>query len=218
MENKEGYIYILTNPSFPPYVKIGYADDVDRRVRELNRTECTPFGFRVYATYKVNSRLKDKNLHALIDLLNPSLRSVDNINGTIRTREFYAISPEDAYKVLHAVASINGLEHNLELWEKSLAAAADEDAADKIEAMHDRAKPFSFAKAGIPQGAVITYIPDQTITATVCADLKHVEYQGEIYSLSSLADKLRGKSPSAGPRYFMYNGKELNQIRDEVGF
>ena len=27
MENK-GVIYILTNPSFPEYVKIGYADDV----------------------------------------------------------------------------------------------------------------------------------------------------------------------------------------------
>ena len=30
MENK-GVIYILTNPSFPEYVKIGYADDVNKR-------------------------------------------------------------------------------------------------------------------------------------------------------------------------------------------
>ena len=29
MENK-GVIYILTNPSFPEYVKIGYADDVKK--------------------------------------------------------------------------------------------------------------------------------------------------------------------------------------------
>ena len=28
MEQKPGYIYILTNPSFPDYVKLGYADDV----------------------------------------------------------------------------------------------------------------------------------------------------------------------------------------------
>lgn len=218
MENKEGYIYILTNPSFPPYVKIGYADDVEKRVKELNRTECTPFGFRVYATYKVNSRLKDKNLHALIDLLNPTLRSIDNIDGTIRTREFFAISPEDAYKVLHAVASINGLEDNLVLASISKEAEIEEVAASQIEVKHDRAKPFNFAKANIPAGAVITYIADEKITATVCADLKHVEYEGKIYSLSRLADKLRGKSPSAGPQYFMYNGKELNQIRDEIGF
>lgn len=59
----EGYIYILTNPSFPNYVKLGYADDVEKRVKELNRSECTPFAFRIYATYKVHSRLKDINLH-----------------------------------------------------------------------------------------------------------------------------------------------------------
>jgi len=29
MDNK-GVTYILTNPSFPQYVKIGYADNVDR--------------------------------------------------------------------------------------------------------------------------------------------------------------------------------------------
>ena len=30
-----GVIYILTNPSFPEYVKIGYADNIDRRLKEL---------------------------------------------------------------------------------------------------------------------------------------------------------------------------------------
>ena len=58
MENK-GVIYILTNPSFPEYVKIGYADDVNKRLAHLNRSECTPFAFRVYATYEVDSRLTD---------------------------------------------------------------------------------------------------------------------------------------------------------------
>ena len=41
----KGYVYILTNPSFPEYVKIGSAKDVEERVRELNRSECTPFAF-----------------------------------------------------------------------------------------------------------------------------------------------------------------------------
>ena len=48
MEETKGVIYILTNPSFPEYVKIGYADDVKRRLKELNRSECTPFAFRLY--------------------------------------------------------------------------------------------------------------------------------------------------------------------------
>ncbi len=28
----KGYVYILTNSTFPDYVKIGYADDVNRRL------------------------------------------------------------------------------------------------------------------------------------------------------------------------------------------
>lgn len=63
MSDKKGVIYILTNPSFPDYVKIGYADDIDKRLKQLNRSECIPFAFRVYATYKVNSRLSDLKLH-----------------------------------------------------------------------------------------------------------------------------------------------------------
>ena len=39
MEDIKGVIYILTNPSFPEYVKIGYADNIDRRLKELNRSE-----------------------------------------------------------------------------------------------------------------------------------------------------------------------------------
>ena len=44
--DKTGVIYILTNPSFPEYVKIGYADDIDKRLLQLNRSECIPFAFR----------------------------------------------------------------------------------------------------------------------------------------------------------------------------
>lgn len=35
MNEKKGVIYILTNPSFPDYVKIGYADDIDKRLKQL---------------------------------------------------------------------------------------------------------------------------------------------------------------------------------------
>ena len=36
MIEKAGVIYMLTNPSFPEYVKIGYADDIDKRLLQLN--------------------------------------------------------------------------------------------------------------------------------------------------------------------------------------
>ena len=110
----KGYIYILTNPSFPDWVKIGYADDSQKRLNQLNKTECTPFAFRIYATYEVNNRLQDKKVHDIIDSLNPSLRSKDSLSdGKVRVREFYNMTPEEAYKLFEAIAQINGLEDNL---------------------------------------------------------------------------------------------------------
>lgn len=117
MDNTSGVIYILTNPSFPEYVKIGYADDVKRRLKELNRSECTPFAFRLYAFYEVNHRLTDMKLHNIIDRLNPDLRSIDNVDGKKRVREFYAMSKEDAYALFEAIAEINGLIDKLHLVE-----------------------------------------------------------------------------------------------------
>lgn len=132
MPAEKGYVYILTNPSFPEYVKIGYADDVEDRVERLNKSECTPFAFRIYATLEVPGRLKDLSLHNLIDKLNPSLRSIDKVDGKIRKREFYAISPEDAYEILELIADIWNANDKLKHWNKSTEDKADEKAAATI--------------------------------------------------------------------------------------
>ncbi len=81
MSENIGVIYILTNPSFPEYVKIGYADDINKRLAQLNRSECVPFAFRIYATFEVSSRLSDLKIHSIIDKLNPNLRAVENFDG-----------------------------------------------------------------------------------------------------------------------------------------
>ena len=65
----QGVIYILTNPSFPEYVKIGYAAKLEERLRQLNRSEAIPYAFRAYATYEVESNLTDVVFHDLIDRL-----------------------------------------------------------------------------------------------------------------------------------------------------
>ena len=87
-----GYIYIFTNPSFPEYVKIGYAKNVNQRLDELNPSTAVPFAFRVFATYEVDSNLSDKKIHSILDKLNPELRSTEEINGKKRIREFYAMT------------------------------------------------------------------------------------------------------------------------------
>lgn len=83
MAEQGGYIYILTNPSFPEYVKIGYADNVDERLAQLNRSECTPFGFRKYAVLHVANRLADKNVHKLLDMFKPELRAKSRLETSV---------------------------------------------------------------------------------------------------------------------------------------
>lgn len=109
----QGVIYILTNPSFPEYVKIGYAAKLEERLRQLNRSEAIPYAFRAYATYEVESNLTDVVFHDLIDRLNPDLRSIETFAGRERKREFYAMSPEDAYSLLECIAKISGTEARL---------------------------------------------------------------------------------------------------------
>lgn len=127
-----GAIYILTNPSFNDYVKIGYADDVVERVKRLNRSECTPFGFRIYATYEVPVRLTDMKLHSIIDRLNPELRSIDNIDGKKRVREFYNMSKEDAFAIFDAIAEIDDRKDCLHLWERTEKEAEEEKLSEEL--------------------------------------------------------------------------------------
>ena len=217
----KGFIYILTNPSFKEYVKIGYADNVENRLKQLNNSECIPFAFRVYATYEVEERLTDKKLHSLIDQLNPNLRSIENVGGKVRVREFYAMSPEQAYSILETIAILGGHRERLKLWAPSAKEQKDEDLAQEIEEEHiERQSPFTFSKCHIPVGAAITYFNRGKANSgleCVVVDDKAVEYKGKKYSLSALATELSGsKHGVAGPRYFKYKGEWLNTIRARV--
>ena len=217
-----GFIYILTNPSFPQYVKIGYATDVKQRLDELNRSTAVPFAFRVYAIYEVDSTLSDKKLHSILDKLNPDLRSTEEIDGKKRIREFYAMTPEDAYSILEAIAEINGYTHRLKKWKATAAEQKDEELAQEISDQHqERLSPFRFSQCNITAGEPIEFCcagnEHSGETCTVYDD-KHVKYNGEIWSLTALVKHmLSTKQSVAGPRYFKYKGEWLNDIRSQLG-
>ena len=200
---KTGVIYILTNPSFPDYVKIGYADDVNRRLKELNRSECVPFAFRVYATYEVSSRLSDVKIHEIIDKLNPDLRAIEYFEGKKRVREFYAIS----------IAEINGMEDRLKLINPTQEEKEQEVLVEEIE-QKSRGEIFSFTKCHIPIGAELEYIKDENIKCYVVDDRK-INYHDEIMYMTTLAKMLTGKKTIAGPTYFKYNGKNLQEYYEK---
>ena len=195
MAENTGYIYILTNPSFPHFVKIGYADDVDRRLSELNRSECIPYAFRLYAYYKVNARLTDMKLHAMIDKLNPSLRSVEEFNGKTRKREFYQMSAHQAYSILETIAEINNLQENLVLVEPS---AQDIKAEVEAEEMRTRKSPAKYPRMEwmIEQGLVspgeVLCVINHPQEIAILIDASNVEYQGKRMTILEWSKKVTG--------------------------
>lgn len=217
-----GFIYILTNPSFPQYVKIGYATNVKQRIDELNRSTAVPFAFRVYATYEVDSALSDKKLHAILDKLNPALRSAEEVEGKRRVREFYAMPPEDAYAILEAIAEINGYRHRLKKWVATATEQADETLAQEIIEQHqERWAPFAFSLCNISVGEQIEFCsPGSENDGVVCTVVndRRVEYAGKRWSLTGLANHLLDTTTVMhGPRYYKYKGEWLNAIRERLG-
>ena len=130
----KGVIYILTNPSFPEYVKIGYADDIAKRLKELNRSECIPYAFRAYATYSVEERLSDVAIHNMIDKINPNLRTVETFDGKKRKKEFYAMTAEDAYEIFETIAQLSGTKNRLRKLSPEGHEILDEKNAAEVEA------------------------------------------------------------------------------------
>ena len=213
MSEIKGVIYILTNPSFPEYVKIGYAKDIEQRLLQLNRSETIPFAFRVYATYDVVTPLSDLILHDLIDGLNPDLRAIETFNGKKRTREFYEMTPEYAYNILSSIAKLSGTESRLKRIKPEGHEVEDIKMAEEAEKAYRRG-PFTFSSVGINPGEIIIFVPDCSITATVVDD-KHIRIGETVTSLSGAAKSILHKNALQGPKYWSYNGRILDDIRTE---
>ena len=213
MSEIKGVIYILTNPSFPEYVKIGYAKDIEQRLLQLNRSETIPFAFRVYATYDVVTPLSDLILHDLIDGLNPDLRAIETFNGKKRTREFYEMTPEYAYNILSSIAKLSGTESRLKRIKPEGHEVEDIKMAEEAEKAYRRG-PFTFSSVGINPGEIISFVPDLSITATVVDD-KHIRIGETVTSLSGAAKSILHKNALQGPKYWSYNGRILDDIRTE---
>lgn len=213
-----GYIYILTNPAFEEYVKIGYADNVEQRMKQLNKSEAVPFAFRIYATYRVSQRLKDKEAHKIIDVLNRDLRSRDIVDGKLREREFFKISPEEAYSIFEAMAEIHGCHDCLKKYTATKEEEEEEKKAqDNRVEERKRRSPFTFSMVDIPIDAELE-CPDveHDGAITVCDD-RHVLYQGKKWAMTTLVHHLLKKEfTGAGTEYFKYEGEWLNERRQRM--
>lgn len=189
-----GYIYIMTNPVLQDMVKIGYANDVETRRQQLSTT-ALPYEYEVYATYETSGKLEDKKLHKMIDNLNPDLRVSKN-------REFFVISPEDAYELLEAIAVISGSQDKLKRVKEN---------KNNTHKQIIRRPAINFYKCGFKDGDELVCIEDESIVAVVKGEHK-VLYNDELTSLTAIMKKIKGYSNISGPAFFMHKGEPLSDI------
>ena len=138
----------MTNPALKDMVKIGYATDVESRRKQLSTT-ALPYEYEIYATYNTSGTLEDQKLHKMIDNLNPDLRISKN-------REFFILSPEDAYELLESIATISGTKDKLKK-------------VKTVPAKKQKTKrpPVNFFKCNIPVGAELVFSDDPSVVAVV---------------------------------------------------
>ena len=132
----------------------------------------------------------------MIDNLNPDLRVTSN-------REFFVMTPQEAFELLEAIATISGTKDKLKK------VKIIESKKQKV-----RRPPVNFVECGIPIGAELVFIDDPAVVAKVVSERK-VEYNGEITSLSAISDRIKGYS-TPGPSFFTYNGKKVSSIAEET--
>ena len=221
MEQREyqGYVYILTNPSFrEDWVKKGKSSrPVDVRSKELDNT-AVPLPFEIYATLKTSKFDKvEKQIHKQIDRLT-DLRIRQN-------REFFNIAPSVALDIMRDIADL--------LEDAELAVYVDgkpvvsgsKDEDKKIKAANDESKrkkskpAFKFHMVGLNVGDTIVF-DALNLPVKVASDDK-IEYEGRLWSLSAftaefLPESMQNTSGAyQGPKYFSHKGKTMWQMRLE---
>lgn len=217
-ETKQGYVYILTNPSFrEDWVKIGRSSrPVDVRSKELDNT-AVPLPFEIYATLKTAKYEQvETKIHKQIDRLT-DLRIRPN-------REFFNIAPSVALDIMRDIADfLDDAELAVYVDGKPVVSnSKDED--ERIKAENEKRKapkpPFKFHMVGINVGDTIVF-DALHLPVRVASDDK-IEYEGRLWSLSTftvefMPEEMQTPSRSyQGPKYFSYKGHVLSELRKEM--
>ena len=219
----KGIVYILTNPCLDGWVKIGMTErnDVERRLQELNSPHNIPLSYRCFATYEVENPLEvEKNIHSLIDRVDHTLHAREQLaNGKVREREFFRITPETAFGIFKDIAALRNDTENLKIYAPTMEQTHEEEIAEPKQ----RRSNNSFTLLGVPLGAEIAFLFDDSIIAKVVDDTNMVEYEGTRYSVSALARKLLvenqgwlDSSSANGWRYFTKDGYTLSDMRKSL--
>jgi hypothetical protein len=161
-------VYVLTNPAFEGYVKVGRTTNLEQRLRSLDNTS-VPLPFRcVFAVEVEDDAQVEKLVHqAFAD------------HRTRTTREFFEVDPQ---RIMAALKLTRGLD----VTPKSDIAEDEEGVKALEKATRKPRKTYKFSDAGLKVGDIINYANNNQITAQVISE-KKVLFEGEETSLSKSA-------------------------------
>ena len=214
-EGSQGYVYILTNPSFrEDWVKIGKsARPVDVRSKELDNT-AVPLPFEIYATMRTSKYSEaEKAIHKQIDRLT---------DRRIRqNREFFNLEPSLVLEIMLDLAQLSTDAVVVKYEDgkpRQLFPVLEPPKGEKKENKIFR-PPFDFNMVGLTVGDTVIFDALNLPVKVACKN--KVEYEGRLWSLSAFCgtylpeDKQNQSGAYQGPKYFSYQGKTLWEIRLE---
>ena len=189
-------VYVLSNPAFDRYVKVGRTIDLEQRLRQLDNTSI-PLPFRCEFAIEVDDEVEAERLvhQAFADV---RVRS---------SREFFEIEPQ---RVIAALKLTGGKDVT-----PKEDVAEDAEGIEALERTVAKRRSYSFDDAHVSVGDVLVYTRDESVTATVVAD-KKIEFEGEVTSLSRAALTLLHKDgykwkQANGWAYWMKDGETMGE-------
>ena len=146
-------VYVLSNPAFDRYVKVGRTVDLEQRLRQLDNTS-VPLPFRCEFAVEVADEVEAERLvhQAFADV---RVRS---------SREFFEIEPQ---RVIAALKLTGGKDVT-----PKEDVAEDAEGIEALERTVAKRRSYSFDDAHVSVGDVLVYTRDESVTATVVADKK----------------------------------------------
>jgi uncharacterized protein YkuJ len=218
MSNNQGYVYILTNPSFKDdWVKIGKSlRTVNVRSKELDNT-AVPLPFAIYATLKTAKyNAAERFIHKTIDIVAPDIR-------IRKGREFFNIAPRKVYDIL-VLCSEQYDDAEVEIYDEDLLEEVSMQNDGESQPRLERSARLTFEMLGIPVGEILTFYSDNSITVKVVDKGSTVRFDDLELSLSAAAryinEKLGTVNQSGayqGGLWFKYNGETLTDMRKRLG-
>ena len=163
-----GIVYVLTNPAFGDYVKVGTTTKLPQRLRQLDNTS-VPLPFRCEFAVEVEDEARVERLvhQAFAD------------HRTRTTLEFFEVNPQ---RVIAALKLAGGKE----VTPKDDIAADDEGLKAFDKATRTKSSRGRLTDAGLKIGDTLHFSKDETITAEVVSD-RAIRFEGKETSPSTAA-------------------------------